>query len=95
MRLLTRRVWLRATYDDLILGGRECISDLILRGRESGVSKDGSNKNANTASRSRGPKCPRFGLFVPPSSNRGRGECRAPDAPDSRVCKGSEKTHTR
>ena len=26
------------------------------------------------------------GLSVPPSPMRGRGECRAPDAPDSRVC---------
>jgi hypothetical protein len=26
---------------------------------------------------------------------RGRRECRAPDAPDSRVCNGSGRTHTR
>ena len=26
---------------------------------------------------------------------RGRGECRAPDAPDSRVCNDSGRTHTR
>ena len=36
-----------------------------------------------------------FSLLVPPSPIRGRGECRAPDAPDSRVCNGSGRTHTR
>jgi hypothetical protein len=30
-------------------------------------------------------------LYFPPSRNRGRRECRAPDAPDSRVCNGSSK----
>src|ERR1700675_707560 len=32
----------------------------------------------------------RFALFI-----RGRRECRAPDAPDSRVCNDSGRTHTR
>jgi hypothetical protein len=32
-------------------------------------------------------------LLSPP--NRGRGECRAPDAPDSGVCNNSGRTHTR
>src|SRR6202035_75655 len=36
----------------------------------------------------------RFGLLVPPSSIRGRRECRAPDAPDSRACDGrKQKAH--
>jgi len=30
-----------------------------------------------------------------PSKDRGRRECRAPNAPDSRVCNGSGRTHTR
>jgi len=30
-------------------------------------------------------------MLVPPSENRGRGECRAPDAPDSRVCNECER----
>ena len=30
-----------------------------------------------------------FYQFVPPSPVRGRRECRAPDVPDSRVCRGS------
>jgi hypothetical protein len=28
-------------------------------------------------------------FYFPPSSNKGRRECRAADAPDSRVCNGS------
>ena len=43
---------------------------------------------AGTASRSRGAFRPSFALHVPPSPNRGRRECRAPDAPDSRACDG-------
>ena len=35
----------------------------------------------NTAPRSRRMCCARFGLLVSPSLNRGRRECRAPDAP--------------
>jgi hypothetical protein len=27
-------------------------------------------------------------IYLPPSANKGRGECRAPDAPDSHVCDG-------
>ena len=50
---------------------------------------------ANTASHSRRLFRARFGLLVPPSHIRGRRECRAPDAPDSRVCRGSGWTHTR
>jgi hypothetical protein len=42
----------------------------------------------NTASRSRRRFRASFGLLVPPSPIRGRRECRAPDAPDSRVCDG-------
>jgi hypothetical protein len=38
---------------------------------------------------------PEFCLDVPPSPIRGRRECRAPDAPDSRVCNDSDRTHTR
>src|ERR1700692_2317765 len=34
----------------------------------------------------------RVGRLVPPSRLRGRRECRAPDAPDSRVCKGSGRS---
>jgi hypothetical protein len=45
-----------------------------LRGTTAGLSQ-------NTASRSRRMCCARFGLLVPPSLNRGRRECRAPDAP--------------
>ena len=33
--------------------------------------------------------------LFPPSANKGRRECRAADAPDSRVCNGSGRTHTR
>ena len=44
-----------------------------------------------TTSRSRGMICPRFAFKFPPSSKRGRRECRAPDAPDSRVCNDSER----
>ena len=40
----------------------------------------------NTPPRSRGAFGPRFAGNLPPSPIRGRGECRAPDAPDSRVC---------
>jgi hypothetical protein len=36
---------------------------------------------SNTPSRSRGLICPSFILNIPPSSIRGRRECRAPDAP--------------
>ena len=36
-----------------------------------------------------------FWPFVPPSPIRRRRECRAPDAPDSRVCRGSGSEHTR
>ena len=38
---------------------------------------------------------PSFARISLPSQIRGRGECRAPDAPDSRVCNDSEKAHTR
>ena len=31
----------------------------------------------------------------PSAPKRGRRECRASDAPDSRVCKGGGRTHTR
>jgi len=41
------------------------------------------------ASRSRRAYRASFGPCVPPSPIRGRRECRAPDAPDSRVCRGS------
>ncbi|SHH60781.1 hypothetical protein SAMN05443248_5380 [Bradyrhizobium erythrophlei] len=50
---------------------------------------------ANTPPRSRRMSCARFGLLVSPSAIRGRRECRAPDAPESRVCRGSGRTHTR
>jgi len=36
-----------------------------------------------------------FALNFPPPDIRGRRECRAPDAPDSRVCNGSGRAHTR
>ncbi len=36
-----------------------------------------------------------FAIEFPPSPIRGRRECRAPDAPDSRVCNDSGRTHTR
>jgi len=36
-----------------------------------------------------------FCFDVPPSKDRGRRECRAPDAPDCRVCHDSDRTHTR
>jgi hypothetical protein len=37
---------------------------------------------------------PEFCSEFPPSPIRGRGECRAPDAPDSRVCDGrKQKAH--
>ena len=32
-----------------------------------------------------------FAINFPPSPNRGRRECRAPDAPDSRVCNDGER----
>jgi len=44
---------------------------------------------------SRGTKCPSDASFRVPLKFRGRGECRAPDAPDSRVCNIIGKTHTR
>jgi hypothetical protein len=50
---------------------------------------------ADTPPRSRRMSCARFGLLVSPSAIRGRRECRAPDAPESRVCRGSGRTHTR
>src|SRR6202045_4583864 len=50
---------------------------------------------ADAASRSRRMCCARFGLLVSPSAIRGRRECRMPDAPESRVCRGSGRTHTR
>ena len=40
----------------------------------------------DTASRSRGAMRPRFASKFPYPPIRGRRECRAPDAPDSRVC---------
>ena len=49
----------------------------------------------NTTPRSRRMFRARFGLLVSPSPIRGRRECRASDAPDSRVCNGSGRTHTR
>ncbi len=36
-----------------------------------------------------------FGWEIPYPPIRGRRECRAPDAPDSRACNGSGRTHTR
>src|ERR1700733_7683407 len=48
-----------------------------------------------TTPRSRRMFRARFGLLVSPSAIRGRRECRAPDAPESRVCRGSGRTHTR
>ena len=44
---------------------------------------------------SRGAMRPSFALKFPPSPIRGRRECRAPDAPDNRVCLGRKQTHTR
>jgi hypothetical protein len=38
---------------------------------------------------------PEFCLETPTLFIRGRRECRAPDAPDSRVCNGSVRAHTR
>jgi hypothetical protein len=49
----------------------------------------------NTLPRSRRMFRARFGRLVPPSPFRGRRECRAPDAPESRVCRGSGRRHTR
>ena len=43
------------------------------------------------ASRSRRGFRASFAINFPPSWKRGRRECRAPDAPDSRVCNGSER----
>jgi hypothetical protein len=51
--------------------------------------------STNTASRSRGAICPRFAIKFRCPPIRGRRECRAPDAPDSRVCRGSGSRHTR
>ena len=51
--------------------------------------------SAATPPRSRRVFCARFGLLVSPSSFGGRRECRAPDAPDSRVCNGSCEMRTR
>src|ERR1700730_9368925 len=50
---------------------------------------------ADTPPRPRLMSWGRFGLLVSPSAIRGRRECRAPDAPESRVCRGSGRTHTR
>jgi hypothetical protein len=50
---------------------------------------------AATASRSRRMVSREVFLYLPPSPNRGRRECRAPDAPDSRACNDSGRTHTR
>ena len=47
------------------------------------------------ASRSRRMLLREVFICFPPSASRGRRECRAPDAPDSRVCNGSKQTHTR
>jgi len=58
-----------------------------------GVSKDGPRQDI--ISRSRRMFRARFGLLVWPSRIRGRRECRAPDAPDSRVCRDSGRAHTR
>ena len=46
-------------------------------------------------SRPRGLMRPRFGWSFPYPPIGGRRECRAPDAPDSRVCNDSGRTHTR
>src|SRR5882724_8165756 len=54
-----------------------------------------SQTTADTTSRFRGPIRPRFAIKFPYPPIRGRRECRAPDAPDSRVCNGSGRTHTR
>src|ERR1700693_5218120 len=43
----------------------------------------------NTPSRSRGAMRPRLAIHFPPSRYRGRGECRAPDAPHGLVCNDS------
>ena len=50
---------------------------------------------ANTSSRSRGWRRPRFALHGPPSAIRGRGECRVPNAPAEAWCAhiGSEYAH--
>jgi len=53
------------------------------------------NSLANTASHSRGAMRPSFAIKNPALSFRRRRECRAPDAPDSRVCRDSGRTHTR
>jgi hypothetical protein len=46
------------------------------------------------ASRSRRTFCARFASNIAPSEIKGRRECRAPDAPDSRVCAGrKQKAH--
>jgi len=50
---------------------------------------------ANTTPPSRRMFRARFGLLVSPSAIRGRRECRAPDAPESRVCRDSGREHTR
>jgi hypothetical protein len=51
--------------------------------------------NPDTHPHSRGARRPRFAGNFPPSPIRGRRECRAPDAPDSRACRCSGRTHTR
>jgi hypothetical protein len=55
----------------------------------------GGGRGECTPPRSRRMSCARFFRFVRPSRIRGRRECRAPDAPDSRVCRDIVVEHTR
>jgi hypothetical protein len=56
---------------------------------------DSNVKQPGTPPHSRRMFRAEFGPYVPPFSKRGRRECRAPDAPDSRVCRDSGCKRTR
>jgi len=76
-------------------GGRPHMGPRV-RGDDVGIfSVTHRHAPTDTASRSRGAFRPRFAIEFPYPPIRGRRECRAPDAPDSRVCNGSSRTHTR
>src|SRR5258708_29339539 len=55
----------------------------------------GTRMAARHESAPRGAIAPGRVTKISPRKNRGRRECRAPDAPDSRVCRGSGRKHTR
>ena len=69
--------------------------DMVARPRKGVCTEERKNQfSTDVASRSRSALAPEFCSWFPPSSFRGRRECRAPDAPDSRVCNSSvESAH--